>query len=156
MLYLKFKSMLFSAVLTNFWVDPFHQSIPFHQHVSKGGTGEYSHNFGANWRKIHQTSSKNPINSLLIHCSTYVTALRGNFWACVLKSMLFKNLISYISYINCPPILSISIVRIFWSTLVWYLINHSELEQNILKVKKYNLTYFWMHVRALQILLKVF
>ena len=58
--------MLLLTVVLDLGVDPLHQGVPLHQHVSEGGAGEDPHNFGAERRQVLETARKYFVHSLLV------------------------------------------------------------------------------------------
>ena len=58
--------MFFFAVFLDLGVDPLHQGVPLHQHVSEGGAGEDPDHLGAERRQVLQTAGEYLVHSVLI------------------------------------------------------------------------------------------
>ena len=74
--------MFLPTILFDLGIDPFHQSVPFHQHVGESGAGEDPDNFRAEGREVINATRKDPVNNSLItwsHDESYDMALSQPF-----------------------------------------------------------------------------
>ena len=68
--------MFLPAVFLYFGIDPLHESVPLHEHVSEGGAGEDPNHLGAEGREVVQAPREDVVHNDLISGSHYLTLLQ--------------------------------------------------------------------------------